>query len=497
VGAAAVEKSLSGLKGEFEALEAAGRCPAETALLFRSLLALFETVLMLLVEKSTAKTPANSGLPGAASEKDETARPKARPGGRRREQPHDACGNARLEQSVEVSRVGHCGHCGHDLARIAVQGHERRTLVDVVFVTEERHVDAETRCCPACGKTTRGAFPGHLHGPLQYGAGAIALAVNLLVSQMVPLRRMARLLKSMTGSLISEATLIGWVLRLHRALEDWERAAAEKLLEMPALHVDETSIRISGRNHWIHTHTSGGLGLMLAHPKRGQAAIDAINIIPRYGGTRGKDGEEDDGEAPKPVLVHDRWASYFKYRGCDHALCGHHLQRDLQFVIDAHGHRWAGLMLKLLSKTGREVAKADTRMLDGQRYLAVRRQYRTILIQGLRELPALPERKGNRGKPPKTDAHNLHEAFRSHEDEILRFARNPFCAYTNNAAERFHRMSKVRQKVSGTFRSPEMAQAYCRVTSYLQTMSLLGYNPLTAIELARKGDAVRILEENL
>ena len=154
-------------------------------------------------------------------------------------------------------------------------------------------------------------------------------------------------------------------------------------------------------------------------------------------------------------------------------------------------------MLKLLSKTCREVAKADARMLGEKRYLAVRRQYRTILSQGLRELPELPPPKGKRGKPPKTDAHNLHEAFRNREDEILRFARNPFCAYTNNAAERFHRMSKIRQKMSGTFRSLEMAQAYCRVTSCLQTMSLPGYNPLTAIEIARKGEAVRILEERL
>ncbi|MCY4217897.1 MAG: transposase [Gammaproteobacteria bacterium] len=105
--------------------------------------------------------------------------------------------------------------------------------------------------------------------------------------------------------------------------------------------------------------------------------------------------------------------------------------------------------------------------------------------------------KSTKGKPPKTTAHNLHEAFQNYENEILRFARNPFCPYSNNAAERFHRMSKVKQKMSGTFRSVKMAQAYCRVTSYLQTMNQLGYNPLTAIEWMRKGDAVRIHEEKL
>ncbi len=94
-------------------------------------------------------------------------------------------------------------------------------------------------------------------------------------------------------------------------------------------------------------------------------------------------------------------------------------------------------------------------------------------------------------------AHNPHQAFRNCEKEILRLARNPFCPCSNNAAERFHRMSKVKRKMSGTFRSVKIAQACCRVTSCLQTMNLPGYNPLTAIEWVLKGDAVGILEEKL
>ena len=234
---------------------------------------------------------------------------------------------------------------------------------------------------------------------------------------------------------------------------------------------------------------------MLVHTKRGQEAMEDINIIPRYGGARSKEQEGD--ESPRPVLMHDRWASYFKYAQCDHALCGHHLQRDLQFILDAHQHRWAKKMLKLLLQTHQEVAKTNIRALSETRYVAVRKQYRRILTQGTKELPDLPARKGQRGKPPKTDAHNLHQAFQNFENEILRFARNPFCPYTNNSAERFHRMSKVKQKMSGTFRSFNMAQAYCRVTSYLQTMNMLGYNPLTAIELVLKGEAVDILKKKL
>ena len=148
-------------------------------------------------------------------------------------------------------------------------------------------------------------------------------------------------------------------------------------------------------------------------------------------------------------------------------------------------------------KTGQEVAENETRVLGKPRCLAVREQCRRILTQGMKEWPALPERKSARGKPPKTTAHNLHEAFQNCENGILRLARNPFCPCSNNAAERFHRMSKVKQKMSGTFRSVKMAQACCRVTSCLQAMNLPGYNPLTATEWVLKGDAIGILEEKL
>lgn len=56
--------------------------------------------------------------------------------------------------------------------------------------------------------------------------------------------------------------------------------------------------------------------------------------------------------------------------------------------------------------------------------------------------------------------------------------------FTNNRAERDLRMSKVKQKVSGCFRTPQYAEAYCRICSYPQTMANRGYNPLVAIQMA-------------
>jgi len=48
-------------------------------------------------------------------------------------------------------------------------------------------------------------------------------------------------------------------------------------------------------------------------------------------------------------------------------------------------------------------------------------------------------------------------------------------------------MAKVKQKVSGCFRTERYAKAYCRISSYLQTMANKG-NPLIAIQMALSGE---------
>ena len=71
---------------------------------------------------------------------------------------------------------------------------------------------------------------------------------------------------------------------------------------------------------------------------------------------------------------------------------------------------------------------------------------------------------------------------------MLLFAKDPNVPFTNNRAERDLRMSKVKQKVSGCFRKAEYAEAYCRISSYLQTMANQGVNPLVAIQMALSGE---------
>ena len=130
--------------------------------------------------------------------------------------------------------------------------------------------------------------------------------------------------------------------------------------------------------------------------------------------------------------------------------------------------------------------------LTKKAYKNLQKRYRNILTRGEKELPDIPPKpKGKRGKMAKSDAHNLWERLKKYESAVLLFARNSDVSFTNNRAEQDLRMSKVKQKVSGCFRTELYAMAYCRISSYLQTMASKGVNPLIAIQNAISGEVYK------
>lgn len=468
-----VRAEVGKVKSEFDALCAAGKVNDEVRVLMRSMLMIIDLILAIFMERKTRKTSLNSSLPPSQTEKDDSALPAGGSHGKGKADRSAAAGNTRTVETVTRAEVTFCDHCGEDLATVPAQAHERRTRIDILFEKVVEHVDAEVKACPACQQQSRGTFPADLAGPLQYGNGLKAFVIDLMVSQMVAVNRVQKLVKAMMGVRLSEATLLKFVLRLHEALEAWEAAAIAQLLTLPALHVDETSLQVDRRKHWIHLYASGEITLKLLHRRRGKRAIEEFGIIPRYGG----------------AIIHDCWASYLSYPHCKHGLCGSHLLRELTFIVDANGHAWARNLKRLLQEACKQVSQSPDKCLDNKAYARLQRRYRTIMTRGEKELPPIPPKpSGKRGKLARSDAHNLWERLSKHESAVLLFARDPNVPFTNNRAEQDLRMAKVKQKVSGCFRTELYAQAYCRISSYLQTMANQGVNPLIAIQMALAGE---------
>jgi transposase len=468
-----VREELDRLQIEFQRLTDEKSISGESRMLMRSMLTLLELICAIFLEKQTTKDSKNSSKPSSQTGKDKTALTQPGSKGKGKKEHSGATDNRRTVEKVAVSTVTACKHCGEDLTGITCCKHERRTKIDIMFEKVVEHVDAEVKQCPNCDSETKAPFPADMKGPLQYGNGLRAYVINMLVAQVVSLNRVQKGVQAIIGELISEATLLKFVLRLHEALADWEAASIEKLLKIPSMHVDETSLRVDKKNHWIHVYAGGDITLKFLHRKRGKEAITDIDIIPRY----------------KRVIIHDCWASYLSYDHCGHGLCGSHLLRELCFIIDANDYRWAKNMKRLLQETCKAVSDSDQKTISEDAYKNLQKRYRNIITRGEKELPAIPEKpNGQRGKMAKSDAHNLWERLKKHEEAVLLFSKDSHVAFTNNRAERDLRMAKVKQKVSGCFRTQKYAEAYCRISSYLQTMANKGYNPLIAIQMALAGE---------
>ena len=247
--------------------------------------------------------------------------------------------------------------------------------------------------------------------------------------QLVPMRRIRAMCKDLFGCEPSEGTLYEARKRCAANLEGFREEIARKLGDEPVLHADETGIRVEGKCAWLHSLSTSRLTLYHIDPKRGGEAIERMGVLPEY---RGR-------------LVHDFWSAYLGLN-CDHSTCNEHLLRELTYFEDL-GQRWARRLKQLLQHACREPeAKPPDKW---------RRSYRRYLNQGRRENPWEPpvRESGQRGRVAKPKALNLIDRLCEYEEWVLAFLYHEEAPFTNNQAGRDVRMAKVRQKISGCFRS--------------------------------------------
>ena len=466
-----LRKEFEKLKEEFIQISRTSKVPVELSIVFKSLLVLFEVMITVFLEKKVRKNNSNSHIPSSQTKKDETSPSIVGTNGNGNQENGSLSSNTQTSETFKTSKVDFCESCGENLKKQEAEATERRTKIDIIFKKIIIHVDAEIKTCPSCDEKNKGKFPSDFQGPIQYDGGVKSFVISLLIGQMISLNRIKKMIKTLIEMAISEETILKYVYNLHFSLERWECNRMEDLLKMRAINCDETSLRVDKKNYWIHSYSSGDITLKFLHKNRGKEAIEDIGIIPMYGGT----------------IIHDCWSPYLFYDYCEHGLCGSHLLRELQFIIDSNSFNWAKKMKKFLIKLLKKVAKRKLKRLSKTEYEKIMILYRNIVKGGEIEMPSVPTKNNGRGRIAKSNADNLLERFKNYEDAVLAFSRVTEVSFTNNRAERDLRMSKVKQKVSGCFRKVIFAEAYCRISSYLQTMSNKGYNPLIAIQMALTG----------
>jgi transposase len=337
-------------------------------------------------------------------------------------------------QRVITHHPARCRHCSSPLAAARSTDVERRQVVELVparlRVTEHR---AEVVRCPSCGRRTKAGFPSGVTAAVQYGPSILARALYLHDYQLLPYARATEAMRELFGCAMSAGTLSSAVRRCAAGLVETELKIKRGLRRSPIIHADETGLRVEGRLHYVHVASSAHLTHYAADARRGKAAIDEVGVLPAYRG----------------IYVHDGWLSYTHYPGCRHALCGAHLLRELKYFeeLSEGTQAWATPLKELLLEMKEEVEREGAHA-PAERVKELTARYDRLVAAGqeTQPPPGVPEF-------ARKQARNLLLRLARRKEEVLRFLTDPSVPFDNNQAERDLRMVKLRQKVSGCFRT--------------------------------------------
>ncbi len=182
--------------------------------------------------------------------------------------------------------------------------------------------------------------------------------------------------------------------------------------------------------------------------------------------------------------IHDHWSPYLQFDNCHHYFCNAHHLRELQFIVEQYQQSWAADMAHLLGtiKAEVETTLAPATSLPTDRLTYYETQYDKLIAKGLaaNPIPDEPPPK-KRGRPKQSPPKNLLDRLTKHKSGVLAFMYDFRVPFDNNLAERDVRMVKVKQKVSGTFRTHSGAETFCAIRSYISTVRKQGHNVIDAI----------------
>jgi transposase len=347
------------------------------------------------------------------------------------------------ENIIELT-PNYCNHCGCDLESTKPHLESRRQKHDIpeikFQITEYRQ---NSKMCPKCGHTQVAEYPAGLSKSVQYGANVEALIAYLSVYQYLPFKRLKECLQHLFHLKISEGTIANVLERMAKKANTAYDTIKKSIHDSPQVGSDETSVKINGKKQWLWVWQTDDLTYLTVSKSRGCKAID--NEFPSG--------------LTNSILNTDRWGAQLKTKAAGHQLCVAHLLRDLNFIVEVDKIDWANRCKSLflqalnLKKQQSEYKKSDPTVMQLEQNL-------DIILQE------------NIPKPLHKLTHNFQKSMLKHRDSITTFLYNAQTPPDNNGSERAVRNVKVKQKISGQFKSGQ--KAFCVIRSIVDTCQKRG-----------------------
>ena len=372
--------------------------------------------------------------------------------------------------------VTQCSQCQASLENATLERLEKRQAYELprirLVVIEHQ---AEVKCCPECGCENQAAFPEGITQPTPYGPDFKALWVYLNQKQFIPVKRVIEVCADVLGQMVGEGTIVD---ASHEAAQEVgpvnEQIKGHLIETEDPVHFDESSLRVVQKNQWVHSAGTERATYYHLDEKRGTIGIDNAGILPNRLGKS----------------VHDDWSAYYTYTDADHVSCNAHHLREFAFLQERYPQAWEDEMVKLLLQIKQTVAEAVAQgqsCLAPEQVLAFEKHYDELVEDGLALNPAPEKPPGQRGRVKQTPPKNLLDRLLNHKTAVLAFMYDFKVPFDNNLAERDIRMVKLKQKISGCFRSVDGAKTFCAIRGYLSTARKNGFSAFAALKLAMRG----------
>ncbi|WP_276892902.1 IS66 family transposase [Hallella bergensis] len=332
-----------------------------------------------------------------------------------------------------------CECCGESLADVEAEEIGKSQVVNIPSIqpTTTEYVLLGKRC--KCGHMNKCRASKKYTSRISYGSNLNAIIAYFGHSQYIPFARLCEMLRDVFHLHISQGTVQNILTRMGKISENAYREIRDRVEEAEVAGADETGLYVGGEHHWAWVFQNDNLTYLFQDKSRGKAA------------TR----KHFPNDLPDTTLVTDRHSTYFRLNVKGHQVCIAHLLRNIQYLTDLDKNQtWSTRLTELLqdaihlrkSKTMEKVKKAAAGFYE--------------------RLDRLLEESTN----------HLHKEFNALKkglykchDYIFTFLTDKRVPYDSNASERGVRNIKVKQKVSGCFRTDAGADTYMKLHSVTDT----------------------------
>jgi transposase len=269
----------------------------------------------------------------------------------------------------------------------------------------------------------------------------------------MPFARMREFFNSTFHLPISEGGIHELLKRLTNKATPAYNLIKEKIEASKVVGADETGAKINGKKCWIWTWQNEKITFIVPSYNRGFATSQS-NFENGF---------------KNAVLLHDCWKSHFKTPALNHQICTAHLLRELNYFIEVHKDPWAIKFRQLLldSLKVKQNMKHNDYYTAHQSKVDIESRFEKLLKQNIDE--------------KRKDLFTFHKRITKYKDYLFNFLKYPDVPPDNNGSERAIRNIKVKQKISGQFKSFEGAMNFAILRSVADTAIKNGQNVIGAL----------------